>query len=251
MDLFAALVALGRRWYLTLALIALVLGGTLVAGKAVKPDYKATASVILLAPSQSVKGATNLGNVNPYLGAGTPTFANVLSSIMSSDTTTQEVVHEGGTSTYTVGQGATANAPVIHIEATSKSPSIASKTASILISLINTKAAEVQAAQGSVPKNAYITTQTVTSGDKPVELQGSRTRVIVAVGAMGVVLTFGTVLLVDSWLMARRARRRRGRGRRGEDSGSGSGSGTDDAANENGSPSASSGKGLPLARVRP
>jgi capsular polysaccharide biosynthesis protein len=241
MDLFAALVALGRRWYLTIVLLALVMGGTYAAAKSTKPDYKASASVILLAPRQDLTKSANLGNVNPYLGAGTPTFANVLSRVMVSDVTVREVVAQHGTRNFTVGQGASTNGPIINIDATDVSPVVATRTCTILISLIGREAAQRQQVLNIAPAS-YITIQTITAGDQPSKLQGSRTRVTIAVGAMGVVFTFATVLLIDSWLMARRARRRRG-GRRDGDEGSTSGEDTGDGSN--------AGQDLPLARVRP
>ena len=243
MDLFAALVALGRRWYLTIVLLALVMAGTYAAAKSTKPEYKAEASVILLAPAQDPTQASNLGIVNPYLGAGTPTFANVLSRVMVSDPTVREVVAQHGTRNYTVGQGASNNNPILNIETTDVSPVVATRTAGILISLISREALQRQ--QDLRPKiapSSYITITTVTAGDQPSKLQGSRTRVTIAVGAMGIVFTFATVLLVDSWLMARRVRRRRGRGKRdNEDASSTDGTGDGTAA----------GPGLPLARTWP
>src|ERR1700704_4123024 len=103
MDLFAALVALGRRWYLTIALLVVLLAGTYVAASATKPEYKAEASVIVLSPIQAGPDATNQGPVNPYLNAGPAVFANVLSRVMAADTTKQQILKAGGISTYTVG----------------------------------------------------------------------------------------------------------------------------------------------------
>lgn len=241
MDLFASLVALGRRWYLTLLLLVAVLGVTALVSSAVKAEYKSKASVIVLAPRQNGPTASNLAPVNSYLGAGTPIFANVVSLVMVSDATAQEVVSLGGTSHYTVGQGLSTNGPIINIEATSSSPTVSTRTAAILISLIS-REVEQRQAKIKAPPSSYITTQTVTAGDKPSVLQGSRTRAIIAVGAMGVILTFATVLLLDSWLMAR-ARRRRVPGRNGEEI-------TSSADESNGSGS-SAGQEIPLTRVRP
>jgi capsular polysaccharide biosynthesis protein len=254
MDLFAALVALGRRWYLTIALLIVLLAGTYVAASATKPEYKAEAKVIVLAPGQgSAEVPTNQGTINPYLNAGPAVFANVLSLVMSSDSTKQQIVKAGGSSDYTVGQGASSNQPIINIEATSPNPTVASRTAALLIASINHEAVQKQQ-QKLVPTSAYITTSTVVTGDKPAKLQGSRTRVTVAVGAMGGVLTFAAVLLIDNFLNARRTKQRRDKGgRRGDENAAGSGgpagtgSGGDGAATGQ-SPSAEE---IPLVRVRP
>jgi capsular polysaccharide biosynthesis protein len=252
MDLFAALVALGRRWYLTIALLVVLLAGTFVAASATKPEYKAEAKVIVLTPGQDDPKATDLVKANPYINAGPAVFANVLSLVMSSDSTKQQIVKSGGSSNYTVGQGASANQPIINIEATSPNPAVATRTAALLISAINHEAAQKQQ-QKQVPAAAYITTSTVVTGDKPSELQGSRTRVIVAVGAMGGVLTFAAVLLIDNFLNARQTKRRRDQGgRRGDEGaagsgGPGSGPGGDGSAT-GASPSAEE---IPLVRVRP
>jgi hypothetical protein len=240
MDLFAALVALGRRWYLTVILLVLVMGGTYAAAKTTKPDYKAEATVIILGPKTNV----NLSGENPYLGAGPAAFGNVLTQAMSQDSTVREVLAEHGTRNFTVGQGASANSPVLNVTATDTSPAVATRTANILISLIGRSAEQVQAGIGAPPKS-FMTTNTVASGNEPSKLQGSRTRVVIAVGAMGIVFTFATVLLVDSWLMARKVRRRRGRkGRRG-------GEEANDAADDDSADGAASGQDIPLARVRP
>ncbi len=251
MDLFAALVALGRRWYLTVALLVVVLAGTYVAASATKPQYKAEASVIVLAPGQDSAAPTDFTKVNPFLNAGPAVFANVLSRVMVADTTQQQIVKAGGTASYTVGQGPSANVAIINIEATSATPTIATRTAALLISAINHEAQRQQQAKG-VPTKAFITTSTVTSGDKPSELQGSRTRVIVAVGAMGAVLTFAAVLLIDNFLNARRTKQRRDTGgRRGDKGAAGSGgpgSGPAGGSSTGASPSAEE---IPLVRVRP
>jgi capsular polysaccharide biosynthesis protein len=252
MDLFAALVALGRRWYLTIALLIVLLAGTYVAASATKPEYKAEAKVIVLTPGQDDPTATDLAKANPYINAGPAVFANVLSLVMSSDATKQQIVKSGGSSDYTVGQGASSNQPIINIEATSENPTVASRTAALLISAINHEAAQKQQ-QKQVPAPAYITTSTVVTGDKPAKLQGSRTRVTVAVGAMGGVLTFAAVLLIDNFLNARRTKQRRDKGgRRGDEGAAGSGppgSGPGgDGSSTGASPSAEE---IPLVRVRP
>ena len=116
MDLFAALVALGRRWYLTIFLLIVVVGGTFVAAKQVKPDYKASASVILLAPIQtSVPGvqSANYGSSNSYLNAGPATFATVLSRVAVSDAVKNEIASKGGTPSYDVGQGVSNEGPIV------------------------------------------------------------------------------------------------------------------------------------------
>ena len=243
MDLFAALVALGRRWYLTLALLVVLLGGTFAAASVAKPSYKAEAQVIMLGPSQDPNKPVDLVKVNPFLSAGTAVFATVVSRVMTSDQTKQQIVKAGGTSTFTVGQGASANTSIIIIDATSKSPTVATRTASLLLSSINHQAQQLQIDRG-VTKAAFITTQTVVAGDKPSELQGSRTRIVVAVGAMGGILAFALVLLVDNFLTARSTKRRRDRG---DDS-----SGGDTAAKDGPSSGGTSGgQEIPLARVRP
>jgi capsular polysaccharide biosynthesis protein len=244
MDLFAALVALGRRWYLTLALLVVLLAGTYVAASATKPEYKAEASVIVLAPVGDPKNPTNQGISNPFVNAGEAVFANVLSRVMAADTTKQQIVKGGGTATYTVGQGTSANGPIINIEATSASPTVATRTAALLISAINHEAQRQQVARG-VATDAFITTSTVTAGDKPSKLQGSRTRVTVAVGAMGGVLTFAAVLLIDNFLIARRTRKRRGQGDDEDVAGSAGPGSRGPAAG-----GSSGGQELPLARVR-
>lgn len=245
MDLFAALVALGRRWYLTAALLVVLLGGTYVAAKSTKPSYKADASVIVLGPRGSGATGAIVVNTNPYLAAGPAVFANVLSRVMGSDATAHAIVKAGGTSSYTVGQGTSANGPIINIEATSSSPAVATRTATLLISAINNESVRRQQI-AKVPTDAYITTQTVISGDTPSKLQGSRTRVTVAVGAMGAVLTFAAVLLVDNWLMSRRTRKRRGRKPGDGDAAGGDGSATDGSTG-----GTVPGSGTPFARVRP
>ena len=128
MDLFAALVALGRRWYLTIALLIVLLAGTYVAASATKPEYKAEATVIVLAPSQDATKAANLGTSNPVPERRTRRCSRTCSSrVMASDTTTQQIVKSGGTSNYTVGQGTSTNGPIVLIEATSASPTVATR----------------------------------------------------------------------------------------------------------------------------
>src|SRR5947199_217201 len=127
MDLFAALVALGRRWYLTIVLLALVMGGTYAAAKATKPDYKAEASVIILGPKTNV----NLSGQNPLLAAGPPTFASVLTRAMAQDSTVREVLAQHGTRNFTVGQGPSSGSQVLTIDATDKSAAVATRTANL------------------------------------------------------------------------------------------------------------------------
>jgi hypothetical protein len=209
MDLFAALAALGRRWYLTLILVVAVIGGTVFAASRVSLDYKATATTTLLPPPVSSKFVGTPALMNPYLGQGIESTALAVSVAMTGDrAVTDRVVRQGGSDNFDVSQGPNSGTPLINIEATSTNPEQATKTVAILTDLLHQQLVTMQS-DARAPAATWITASTIASGGPPTALRGSRTRVAVAVGAAGFAVMFGLVLLIDGMLTRRWRTRRR------------------------------------------
>jgi uncharacterized protein involved in exopolysaccharide biosynthesis len=204
MDFTATLQVLIRRWYVVIVMLALAAGATFAAGMQVAPQYRATGSVILVPASQATGDAKPASGTNPWSGA-LGTTASAISRVVTSPVVAQEVALRGGTASYQVGTGVTAS-PIVDVIATGATPTEAIRTVEEVTAALRDELSRREDEAGA-PKETWITVQDLTLPTHASQLLGSRTRVMLAVGALGLVATIGMAMLVDALAKGRRGRK--------------------------------------------
>ena len=134
-DFFSSLAVLGHRWKVVVLGLICTFSLAAMAMVAIPPTYKANASRILLASSQTTAvsstdpNLTQQKTINPYLafGGSIKATAEILAKVMNGDDIAQKVQEAGGTGTYVADLSA-GDAPIITISAIGKSPAEALTT---------------------------------------------------------------------------------------------------------------------------
>jgi hypothetical protein len=142
LDLWSTLRVLLKRWYLTIPLFALsaILAVAVVGTK--PADYKANASLLLLAPSG--------GGNNPYaqFGGSLSAAAEVLATSMNSSTSRQDLQRQGVSANWNLAlEGG--DAPLLKVETTASTSEAATSSAQIIVETAKQRLASLQSDAGS------------------------------------------------------------------------------------------------------
>jgi capsular polysaccharide biosynthesis protein len=204
-DFVSALLVLGRHWLALLNGLILTLAASVSMLVAIPPTYQATSSAVLLVPAQP--GATEAGQLNPYLGFGSALgiVGELTARKMNDVAMGQRLYAEGATAAYIVDT-VPGEAPMLQVTATSTDKDSALRTAKIVDSAISRDLRESQLALGS-PKNLLIQTKPVTTATEAVLKRGSQIRAIAAVLVLGVAGTIFAAFTLEG-LRVRRERRK-------------------------------------------
>lgn len=191
-----------RRWYLVAMALVLSAGAAYGLAQAVRPTYKASASVVLVPPE------TTLGDTgNPYLFlGGLDQTVDVLARSMNSGATRNDIKREVPDGDFAATADFTTSAPIIVAEAEDTSAAGADRLLDVVLARVSDNLAALQA-DLSVQSKAQISDQVVSRSAKPEVMQKARYRQVV-MGALGVLLVLLLpVAVVDSLLQRRRIRR--------------------------------------------
>jgi hypothetical protein len=202
MDLLDSVRILAKRWWLTLPLFVVTLGGVL-AGAVLTPwTYRSEATVVFL-PSQLQAKETG---GNPWLSFGTSltVTAEVVGREMMDDRTVHALRNQGATATYKVGVAADSTGPVLLLEVEGSDGAVAQRTLDAVLRQIKTRLDTMQT-QGGVAPAARIRLSTVSASTEARLLAKDKAQTLIMAAALGLGLTVGVPLLTDSL-----ARRRRG-----------------------------------------
>lgn len=202
-----------RRWYLTIAGLLLTVALCVVATAVVKPTYEATASVLLLPPATSV----GVGG-NPYLQLGGLTqVVDVLARALATREMGDTVTAKDSRAQYTAAADVTTRGPILLLTATA--PTGASSL-SVLDTLLRQAPATLAGLQTdlSIAARSQITSMVLIRDTEPTPIQKTRIRILVAVAALGIVLTIFGVALLDALFTRRSTARRNPKQQVAEDS---------------------------------
>jgi hypothetical protein len=202
-----------RYKFATLPIVALVL----LAGffeVAVKPDlYEASSTYILVTPPapptpdeiardpKLAKGADN-----PYTRySDQSVVVQVLASRLNGDDARTALAKQGADSNYTVQPSSEfgTSAPIVSITGTGTSPGSAIKTADVVGLALTRQLADMQKVHGVAPRYQITTQQIVAAHDARLKASG-KLRAGVAVIALGTVMLFIVVSLLDGLVAFRR-----------------------------------------------
>jgi capsular polysaccharide biosynthesis protein len=218
-DFVSALLVLVRHWLVVLNGAVLTIGATVALFVAVPPAYQATSTSVLLVPAQP--GATESGQLNPYLGFGSSLgiVAQITARRMNDAAVGVKLAKLGATAEYLVDI-VPGDAPMLSVVANSPDEQAALRTAKVVDAAIGTELRDSQLALGA-PRNLLIQTSPVTTPTQAVLKRGSQIRALAAALVLGVAGTIVAAFIAEG-VRVRRAKfradpghfdRRRGRGR--------------------------------------
>jgi capsular polysaccharide biosynthesis protein len=202
LDFWDLTKVLFRRWMITLPMLLLTAGLTVLAFSQVKPNYVSTSYVQLVAPiPQAAKpNQPIVEQRNPWLGQGLQTLGNAAIVTVQDQSIIDQFKATGLSDAYTFEMGS--SSPMIKIEVVAKSRKQAEDTANELIVLLNANIASLQTAYG-VPNVDLITARRLDLGTNVEKSSSNVKRALVAVFGAGVLLTIAVTVGADAWLRRR------------------------------------------------
>ncbi len=206
MDIWDLTKLVFRRWYVFLPLLVATVALVLTAGVSVKPDYSASGHVQLIPATESASAAREAGRVpNPWGDLGFAALGTAVNLKVSQDEKLmKELVAAGLTDSFSITMAW--NVSYFSIEAVGKTPEQASGTVQRIMKTVSDEVA-AQQAQFDVAPNDMITTLALDRGDKVEAVTSTRTRVLVVVAGVGLMVSVAGSIVVDA-LLRRRQRRR-------------------------------------------
>jgi capsular polysaccharide biosynthesis protein len=206
-DLYSITRSLWRHKFVTLPLLLLTCAACfgIVAVKA--PTYT-TSSTYILAPPKTAATSTQ-GAGNPFLNyGGLSIVAQELTTMISTQEAQAALSSQGATGSYSVAPSPLFGnlTPLIQINVLATSPAAALDTANLVGKALVAKMNEMQAAQSVAPPNR-IKTLLVTAPSTPTLKVSGKLRDLIAVLALGIMLIFVAVSIMNA--LDERALRRR------------------------------------------
>lgn len=194
--------ALGRRWYIVTVGVLMTAGLAVGAYLTTPPEYSARALVLLL-PSEAAVGEGG----NPFLTlGGLEQPAGILVAYFSSAPARDDVKKQSKTAEYVVGIDDSTRGPVIAIDVTDDAPQKTLDTLQFIADQIPVELAALQD-QVDAPKDAAITSMTLTTDNEAERTMGATIRMVIAAIAVGLLTTCITAFALDGLLRRRRIRK--------------------------------------------
>lgn len=199
---------LRRRWYLTVVVLALMVGGTAYVVRDVGPTYKAEGSALVFPPASSVKadgGVKTAGN--PYLElAGVNQARDVVIRTLKSRTVQEEWAEDFPDMEYEATPDFTNSAPIILFTVEGGTSESSAAGLDDLMSRVPAILLDLQDGLG-LEEQSYVTARKLTQDATPAVVRKSQIRAGlvagVGIGGLGLML----LALVDSLLTALARRR--------------------------------------------
>lgn len=203
MDLGELFRAAGRRWYVLIAGLILTAGFVYMALQFVPVAYDVKSSILLLPPQSALEEAGG----NPFLGlGGLDVVAGVLAKSLTDSDSQASIVPAGSTAEYTVQEDASVSGSVLEVAASDESADGAFRTLHAVLNLATTRLEELQdsvdASSDSQVRLMVITNNTAAEPDI-----ASLARVLIVVGAAGLVVTSLLAVSVDAAVRRRKLAR--------------------------------------------
>jgi hypothetical protein len=211
MDLLSISRAVWRHKLATVPVLLIMLVGMAYVLVGKKPVYEAKSSYILLPPPTAPPTTAPLRHParkgaspnNPFTGYGNlSVVVDILSQTMTSPAEGQVLANQGVTGPYTVASlpsmfGNNGAAPIIQVAAQGPSPLAARASATLVGREVQSQLANIQAAQGT-SKQYWIGSLELTHPDRAQQQASSKLRNLIAVIAVGVILLFVVVSVMNA-----------------------------------------------------
>jgi hypothetical protein len=190
--------SLRRNWILASILLVITLAGSAALYKKLPATYQAESSVVLLAP----KNVAKVYGGNPYLAFNSAInqTADVVRYETNDARTVKALGDLGYASTYLVTDAIDTSGPVLVVTVTGHGKAVVEKT---LGGVTNELTAKLSSLQQGITTNNKITDVVITFTPAPKVLSSKKLRPLSVAAGLGLILTIGIPVIVDS------ARRRR------------------------------------------
>lgn len=202
MDVWRLLGSAFRRWHVFVPLLALTGLAVGFSGNLSPAEYQAS-GVIAIIPRTAVTDADRASQLasNPYVALDSS--ARMLSYVISSSAVRQDLVRQGLSDHYTATSSD--RSAVVEIEVEAGSGPTAVETGSKLIAMAK---ADMNRRQGDarVAPDEFVEVNVLDAVDDSVRSVSGQIQAAAAIGAVGIVVSFLTAVLVDDLVLARRRR---------------------------------------------
>ncbi|NUT34660.1 MAG: hypothetical protein HOV79_16480 [Hamadaea sp.] len=207
MDFWDLAKVLFRNWAVAVPMLLLTTGLTVLTFSVVKPNYVATAYVQLVPPAPPVPakvGEPTRVQVNPWLGQGLQTLGNAAIVTVQETSAVEAMKAAGYTDSFTFEMGG--DSPMVKIEAVGKTKEQAAGTADELVSRFSTSVGALQKNERVIDAD-LIASRRLDRGTNVVKSNSNVKRALVAVFAVGLMLTVAVTVGYDAFRKARARRR--------------------------------------------
>jgi len=193
-----------RRWYIAGPLLLLTLGGVALAAMRIEPDYVATSYVQLVPPSVTPKESDGKAPQprNPWLDLGVSSLGKAAMLTVQDQKVVKMLKKVGYSDDFTLTLDSTL--PIVTFEVIGDTEAQASATTEELIKRFGTSVKTLQDEYGAA-KDQSITTRQLDLGDNVDESTAKVKRALVAIGAVGLLLTVALTIAFDAIVRRRRA----------------------------------------------
>lgn len=208
MDFWDLTKLLYRRWYVSVPLLLLTLGGTVTAAMLVKPDYVATSYVQMIPPSVSTREPETKVKIvrNPWLDTGLNSLAKAALLTVQDTNVADQLKATGFSEKYTITLDN--QLPTLTIEVVGTTKVQAKATTEELTKRFAASVVSLQR-EANAPTEQFIDSRRLDQGDN-ITLSTSKTkRALVAIFGAGLLISVGFTVAVDA-LIRRRSGKRSG-----------------------------------------
>jgi hypothetical protein len=202
MDVLSLLRLLTRHWRVTLPAALLTLVGIGAAFKVSSPTYRATGSIVLLAPPEAPTV-----DVDPRVAAGQNAYArsfddlsimaDVLSRIMTNDSTRTDLLDQGVTK-YEVTANRFSRGPVIEVTGESTSSAGAVGSTQAVLDEMDKVLVQLQEQDANADPTYFITSDPLQSPTTAAPLYSSTVRAAMAALVVGGLGTLGLAIFAET-----------------------------------------------------
>ena len=192
MDLWGLTIAVFRRWYVTLPLLAITVTTALWVGQRVQAEYEVVGSVLLVAPPQTTPNPFADDHASEILGIG-----------VGSSSTREEMLSQGFSDMYELDFER--GSPIMSMRVISSSEALTVATAQEIVARLDDALREGQTGR-QVPSAARVTMDIVDAPDAAEPVISGRLRLTAVVAVAGGILSLACALLADVFLLRRRER---------------------------------------------
>lgn len=209
MDIWESAKIVVRRWYITVPILGLFLAAAFFLGGQVDPEYRASASMVILPRNTEdvvafgAPGGATSTNPLDYLGGQTTLTA--LQLTLDTDDTRDGLASAGFTPAYSIAVDT--QDPLMLVEVLDRDPIVAQSTVDELVFRIQEELDSLQAAVNA-PASELLEIQVLGQTQVPTEEYGARLRMRLILLVLGAMVASGAALLADAWATGRAARRR-------------------------------------------
>ncbi|WP_347354582.1 hypothetical protein [Intrasporangium sp.] len=211
MELNPFWAALVRRWYLTIAGVAIALALTGLMVVKIGPTYQAEGTMLLFPPTTTTKSQGQMETQgNPYLMLGGLTQArDVLIRAFDAQDAQEQFADQAPTATYKLTPDFTTSGPLIIVDVEAPTPEAAVSGLKTVMEMIPARLESLQTGL-DIEQSAYITAKKLTADAIPEIVRSGQMRAGIIAAAVSLALMLFLVGLIDGLLTARAARGSRG-----------------------------------------